>query len=73
MSAEYSTRPRAEVRRRDRAVGDPEWIRGLLRRAPLGTLATARDGQPFINIEKESNRGTADVRCSRLHRPPIRR
>jgi uncharacterized protein len=38
-----------EVRRRDRAVGDEEWIRELLHRAPFGTLATVHDGQPFIN------------------------
>jgi nitroimidazol reductase NimA-like FMN-containing flavoprotein (pyridoxamine 5'-phosphate oxidase superfamily) len=39
----------AKVRRRDREVADEEWIRALLRRAPFGTLATAHDGQPFLN------------------------
>jgi nitroimidazol reductase NimA-like FMN-containing flavoprotein (pyridoxamine 5'-phosphate oxidase superfamily) len=39
------------VRRRDRAVEDDEWIRALLRRAPVGSLATADpDGQPFLNM-----------------------
>ncbi len=49
MAHETTTPPRAEVRRRDRAVADEGWIRDLLRRAPFGTLATARDGQPFLN------------------------
>jgi nitroimidazol reductase NimA-like FMN-containing flavoprotein (pyridoxamine 5'-phosphate oxidase superfamily) len=38
-----------DVRRKDRAVEDDAWIRDLLARAPMGTLATARDGQPFVN------------------------
>jgi nitroimidazol reductase NimA-like FMN-containing flavoprotein (pyridoxamine 5'-phosphate oxidase superfamily) len=50
MSSENPTPLRTEVRRRDRAVADAEWIRGVLRRAPMGTLATARDGQPFVNM-----------------------
>jgi nitroimidazol reductase NimA-like FMN-containing flavoprotein (pyridoxamine 5'-phosphate oxidase superfamily) len=50
MSSEQVTPGRAEVRRQDRAVKDEEWIRGLLRRAPMGTLATARSGQPFVNM-----------------------
>lgn len=41
--------PRTQVRRRDRAVADPAWIEELLRRAPVGTLATVHDGQPFVN------------------------
>ena len=40
----------AEVRRRDRAVGDDVWIRDQLRRAAFGTLATVHDGQPFVNM-----------------------
>ena len=49
--AEESTAPsRAQVRRRDRAGSDDGWIRDLLRRAPFGTLATAGDGQPFVNM-----------------------
>jgi nitroimidazol reductase NimA-like FMN-containing flavoprotein (pyridoxamine 5'-phosphate oxidase superfamily) len=42
--------PRAEVRRRDRAVTDEDWIRDFLKRAMFGTLATVRDGQPFVNM-----------------------
>ncbi len=50
MSEEATAPPFAEVRRRDRAVTDEGWIRALLRRAPFGTLATVRDGQPFVNM-----------------------
>lgn len=39
----------AEPRRRDRAVTDAAWIKALLRRAPVGVLATGHDGQPFVN------------------------
>ncbi len=41
--------PRAKVRRQDRAVHDDTWIAELLSRAPIGYLATAHDGQPFLN------------------------
>jgi nitroimidazol reductase NimA-like FMN-containing flavoprotein (pyridoxamine 5'-phosphate oxidase superfamily) len=50
MPEESPAPPLAEVRRRDRAVTDDGWIRGLLQRAPFGTLATVRDGQPFVNM-----------------------
>jgi nitroimidazol reductase NimA-like FMN-containing flavoprotein (pyridoxamine 5'-phosphate oxidase superfamily) len=43
------TRPANQVTRKDRAVDDDEWLRALLRRAPLGTLATVHDGQLFLN------------------------
>ncbi len=39
-----------ETRRPDRAVSDEAWIRRLLARAPVGTLATVLDGQPFQNM-----------------------
>ncbi|HUX42058.1 MAG TPA: pyridoxamine 5'-phosphate oxidase family protein [Rectinemataceae bacterium] len=41
--------PFSAVRRKDRAVEDTEWLRALLHRAPMGILATSRDGQPSIN------------------------
>jgi nitroimidazol reductase NimA-like FMN-containing flavoprotein (pyridoxamine 5'-phosphate oxidase superfamily) len=50
MSEQPATLPRAQVRRLDRAVTDEGWIRAMLQRAPFGTLATARDGQPFVNM-----------------------
>lgn len=49
MPRAYTAQPVTQVRRRDRAVDDEAWIRALLRRAPLGALATLHDGQPFIN------------------------
>ncbi len=39
----------AKVRRLDREVSDEAWIRALLHRAAVGTLATVHDGQPFLN------------------------
>jgi len=38
------------VRRKDRAVTDEAWIEEMLATAPFGVLATARDGQPFVNM-----------------------
>ena len=49
MSRTYAEEPRAQVRRRDRAVDDEQWIKDLLHRAPMGAMATVHDGQPFIN------------------------
>ena len=40
----------AEVRRTDRQITDEQWIRALLHRCPVGTLATQADDQPFIHI-----------------------
>lgn len=45
-----SLQPRAQVRRRDRAVRDEGWVRDFLKRAMFGTLATVHDGQPFVNM-----------------------
>lgn len=41
--------PMTHVRRQDRAVNDPSWIRSFLGQASYGSLATSVDGQPFIN------------------------
>jgi uncharacterized protein len=49
MPHDYSARARAEVKRHDRAVDDDAWIGALLARAPMACLASAHDGQPFIN------------------------
>lgn len=49
MSKDYLNLPVNTVRRSDRAVEDEDWIREFLHRAPMGTLATVYDGQPFIN------------------------
>lgn len=39
---------RSRVTRQDRAIYDEEWITALLNRAGMGTLATVKDGQPFL-------------------------
>lgn len=49
MPKDYATLPYTHIRRDDRAVDDETWIRELLHRAPVGSLATVYDGQPFIN------------------------
>lgn len=36
-------------RRKDRAIDDEAWIRAMLERAPLGTLATIDEGGPALN------------------------
>jgi nitroimidazol reductase NimA-like FMN-containing flavoprotein (pyridoxamine 5'-phosphate oxidase superfamily) len=41
--------PINRVRRRERAVEDEEWIRGFLREARYGVVATECGGQPFVN------------------------
>jgi nitroimidazol reductase NimA-like FMN-containing flavoprotein (pyridoxamine 5'-phosphate oxidase superfamily) len=37
------------IRRQDRTVEDEAWIRAFLHRAAVGTLAMARDDQPFLH------------------------
>jgi nitroimidazol reductase NimA-like FMN-containing flavoprotein (pyridoxamine 5'-phosphate oxidase superfamily) len=37
------------VRRQDRAVTDEAWIERLLAQAPLGVMATAEEGEPYLN------------------------
>lgn len=49
MPRDYTRLPNHHVRRRDRAIEDEAWIKALLRRAPLGVLATVYEGQPFLN------------------------
>jgi nitroimidazol reductase NimA-like FMN-containing flavoprotein (pyridoxamine 5'-phosphate oxidase superfamily) len=43
------TIPFAQVKRKDRAVEDEAWIRAMLHRAAIGIMATANEGQPYIN------------------------
>ncbi len=49
MPKDYTTTPRTQIRRSDRAVNDEAWMKALLQRAPIGILATVHDGQPFLN------------------------
>lgn len=46
---DYATLPPHAVRRKDRKVEDERWIREMLRTAPFGVMATAHEGQPFVN------------------------
>lgn len=39
-----------DVRRKDRQVNDEAWIKAMLCRCAMGTLATVADGQPFIHM-----------------------
>jgi nitroimidazol reductase NimA-like FMN-containing flavoprotein (pyridoxamine 5'-phosphate oxidase superfamily) len=48
MTADYSSGPLNEIRRRDRAQDD-DWIRAFLHSGAWGTLATVSEGLPFIN------------------------
>jgi uncharacterized protein len=49
MPRDTKAQPINSVRHPGQAVDDEEWIKALLHRAPVGVLATLRDGQPFIN------------------------
>jgi len=49
VARDYASIAPSQVTRKDRAVGDDEWIIRMLRRAPMGYLATLQGGQPFIN------------------------
>jgi nitroimidazol reductase NimA-like FMN-containing flavoprotein (pyridoxamine 5'-phosphate oxidase superfamily) len=49
MAKDYALLEYNQVRRHDRAVDDETWIKALLQQAPIGTLATIYEGQPFIN------------------------
>jgi len=49
MPRDYAAQPVNQVRRADRAIEDEAWIRALLNRAAVGSLATVHEGQPFIN------------------------
>ncbi len=50
MPTDPGTRPPNEMRRADRAVEDETWLHALMRRVPVGTLATLSSDQPFQNI-----------------------
>ena len=54
-----------DVRRKDREVADEAWIRDMLRTAPSGVMATARDGQPFVNSNLFAY--DADGHCIYMH------
>ncbi len=49
MARDYANQPATAMRRSDRAVEDQTWLKQFLKAAPVGTLATVHDGQPFVN------------------------
>ncbi len=49
MPKNYTTLPANQLRRIDRGISEEAWIVDLLERAPVATLATVYEGQPFIN------------------------
>lgn len=49
MAKDYTSLPINEVRRKDRAIEDEQWIIDFLHRSPLGCFSLSLDGQPFIN------------------------
>jgi nitroimidazol reductase NimA-like FMN-containing flavoprotein (pyridoxamine 5'-phosphate oxidase superfamily) len=49
MPKDYTTLPANQLRRIDRGVAEEAWIVDMLQRAPVATLATVYEGQPFIN------------------------
>jgi nitroimidazol reductase NimA-like FMN-containing flavoprotein (pyridoxamine 5'-phosphate oxidase superfamily) len=49
MPRDYASQALTAVRRADREVSDDAWIKDYLRRAPIATLATAHENQPFVN------------------------
>lgn len=49
MAKNYATQPATTMRRDDRGVDDQTWIKQFLKTAPVGTLATVYEGQPFVN------------------------
>lgn len=49
MPRDIDALPLNQVRHPKQAVYDEGWIKALLKRAPIGVLATAQDDLPFIN------------------------
>ncbi len=47
MTKDNTQQPLNKIRRQGRAKDDA-WIRAFLHRVPFGSMATVRDGQPFI-------------------------
>lgn len=47
MTTNHST-SQNQVRRKEKAVYDPGWIKALLRRAPFGMLASCQVGMPYL-------------------------
>jgi nitroimidazol reductase NimA-like FMN-containing flavoprotein (pyridoxamine 5'-phosphate oxidase superfamily) len=49
VTRDYKGVPPIAYQRRVHLTKDDEWIRGFLKDAKIGRIATASDGQPFVN------------------------
>jgi uncharacterized protein len=49
MPRDYSEKPPTSFQRLPEYKRDDDWIRAFLREAKVGHIASARDGQPFLN------------------------
>lgn len=49
MPRDYLTQPPTAFQRRPHLTRDDDWIRAFLREAKVGHIASAIDGQPFLN------------------------
>jgi len=50
-ASRYLSRPLTQVRRRDRALEDGDWLDRFLAEAPVGHLAIVWEGQPFLHTK----------------------
>lgn len=46
---DFSARPLNQITRKNRAIYDEAWIKGMLHRLPYGVLATSVDEQPYVH------------------------
>jgi uncharacterized protein len=67
----FSSEEIQRVRRSEAAVNDEAWMRGLLKRGPFGTMATAAGEQPFLNTHTYVYDEARN--CIYLHRDPVGR
>lgn len=49
MSRDYTLYPPDQIRRKDRAIEDEQWIKSFLQKAPFATLAMVSHGIPMVN------------------------
>lgn len=71
-NAEIYNDPRLNrVRRKEREVTDPAWIKALLRRGAFGVIATAAGDQPFLNAHNYVYDEAQN--CIYFHRSPVGR
>lgn len=49
MQRDYTTYPYTQVRRKDRAVEDDQWIKAFLHQASIAYVSFSDESQPFLN------------------------